>query len=30
MLKFLKKLFFQMNLYYHGIDERTRLQEQKF
>ena len=29
MLKFLKKLLFQGNLCYHGVDERIRLQEQK-
>jgi hypothetical protein len=30
MLKFLKNFLFQGNLCYHGVDERTRLQEQKF
>ena len=30
MLKFLENILFQGNLCYHGVDERTRLQEQKF
>ncbi len=29
MLNFLKKLLFQANLCYHGVDERIRLQEHK-
>jgi hypothetical protein len=29
MLRFLEKLLFQRKFYYHGADERIRLQEQK-